>query len=59
VLLAEKVGCILGVNSFLMGLVVLAAGTSVPDALASIAVARDGYGGMAVSNAIGSNVFDM
>lgn len=56
VLLAEKVGCIIGVNSFLMGLVVLAAGTSIPDALASVAVAREGYGGMAVSNAIGSNV---
>eukprot|EP01047_Picozoa_sp_COSAG01_P039504 COSAG01_NODE_3270_length_6327_cov_112.729929_3_plen_486_part_00 len=56
VLLAEKVGCIIGVNSFLMGLVILAAGTSIPDALASVAVAKDGYGGMAVSNAIGSNV---
>ena len=38
---------------------VLAAGTSVPDALASVLVARDELGGMAVSNAIGSNVFDM
>ena len=55
----EKLGCLLGVNSFLMGLVVLAAGTSVPDALASISVAKDGFGGMAVSNAIGSNVFDI
>lgn len=32
---------------------------SVPDALASIVVAREGYGGMAVSNAIGSNIFDI
>ena len=29
------------------------------DALSSIIVARDGYGDMAVSNAIGSNVFDI
>ena len=29
------------------------------DALSSILVARDGYGDMAVSNAIGSNVFDI
>lgn len=34
---------------------------SVPlqDALSSILVARDGFGDMAVSNAIGSNVFDI
>lgn len=56
---ADRLGCMLGINSFIMGLVVLAAGTSVPDALASIAVAKDGEGGMAVSNAIGSNVFDI
>jgi len=38
---------------------VLAAGTSVPDAIGSLLVARDGQGDMAVSNAIGSNVFDI
>jgi Ca2+/Na+ antiporter len=37
----------------------VAIGTSVPDAISSILVARDGYGDMAVSNAIGSNVFDI
>merc|ERR1711865_802666 len=37
----------------------VAAGTSIPDALGSIAVAREGHGDMAVSNAIGSNVFDI
>ena len=42
-----------------MGTVVLAAGTSVPDALASISVARAGLGDMAVANAVGSNVFDI
>ncbi|KAH9507549.1 hypothetical protein Btru_051430 [Bulinus truncatus] len=41
------------------GLTVIAAGTSVPDLLASVFVARDGYGDMAVSNAVGSNVFDI
>jgi Ca2+/Na+ antiporter len=34
-------------------------GTSVPDALSSLFVAQDGEGDMAVSNAIGSNVFDI
>ena len=42
-----------------MGVTVLAAGTSVPDAIGSLLVARDGQGDMAVSNAIGSNVFDI
>jgi len=42
-----------------MGLTLLAAGTSIPDALSSIAVARKGYGDMAVSSSIGSNVFDI
>lgn len=32
---------------------------SVPDAIGSLLVARDGQGDMAVSNAIGSNVFDI
>jgi sodium/potassium/calcium exchanger 4 len=56
---ATAIGCLLGFNAGLMGLTLVAAGTSIPDALGSIAVARDGHGDMAVSNAIGSNVFDI
>lgn len=56
---ARLAGCLIGIPSSVMGLTVLAAGTSVPDALASVAVARNGQGNMAVSNAIGSNVFDI
>lgn len=52
-------GCFIGIPSAVMGLTFLAAGTSVPDALASVAVARAGRADMAVSNAIGSNVFDV
>eukprot|EP00049_Salpingoeca_infusionum_P014707 m.277954 g.277954 ORF g.277954 m.277954 type:complete len:864 (+) comp15734_c0_seq4:312-2903(+) len=59
VTLVERAGCILGIDNYVMGLVIVAAGTSIPDALSSILVARDGYGDMAVSNAIGSNVFDI
>lgn len=59
VTLVGRAGCILGVDKFTMGLVVVAIGTSIPDALSSILVARDGYGDMAVSNAIGSNIFDI
>jgi len=59
VTLMEKIGCAWGISSFIMGITFLAMGTSVPDALGSIAVARAGEGDMAVSNAIGSNVFDI
>ena len=44
----EHSGCILNIGHFTMGLVVIAVGTSVPDALSSILVARDGFGDMAV-----------
>merc|ERR1719446_1631624 len=54
---ASKLGCIWNIHPAIMGVTVLAAGTSVPDAIGSLLVARDGQGDMAVSNAIGSNVF--
>jgi Ca2+/Na+ antiporter len=56
---AAEIGCLLNIDPALMGLVLLAAGTSVPDTIASVIVAREGEGDMAVSNAIGSNVFDI
>lgn len=52
-------GDTIGIPDTVMGLTLLAAGTSVPDAMASVFVARDGLGDMAVSNSIGSNVFDI
>lgn len=55
----NRIGCNLGISPLFMGLVFLSAGTSVPDALGSIAVAREGEGDMAVANAFGSNVFDI
>eukprot|EP00210_Caulerpa_lentillifera_P005404 g5166.t1 len=55
----QDIGCALGVPSAIMGVTILAAGTSIPDALSSISVAREGKGDMAVANAIGSNVFDI
>jgi sodium/potassium/calcium exchanger 2 len=42
-----------------MGLTILAAGTSVPDLLSSVIVAKQGHGDMAVSSSIGSNIFDI
>jgi Ca2+/Na+ antiporter len=54
-----KLGCLWSIPDVVMGLTFLAAGTSIPDALGSISVAADGEGDMAVSNAVGSNVFDI
>jgi sodium/potassium/calcium exchanger 2 len=48
-----------GMKEHIMGLTVLAAGTSIPDLLTSIIVARQGHGDMAVSSSIGSNIFDI
>lgn len=53
------IGFTLGVPDNVMGLTFIAAGVSVPDALSGIAVVKEGHGDMAVSNAIGSNVFDI
>ncbi|ROT86002.1 hypothetical protein C7M84_023987 [Penaeus vannamei] len=49
----------LGIPDTVMGLTFIAVGVSVPDALSSLCVAKQGFGDMAVSNAIGSNVFDI
>lgn len=56
---AEILGNTMGVPSVVMGYTVLAAGTSVPDLLSSVIVARMGEGDMAVSSSIGSNIFDI
>lgn len=48
-------GLVLGIPSQIMGLTILAIGTSVPDLLESIIVTRDGKGDMAISSSIGSN----
>ena len=53
------VGASLGICDYIMGLTVLAAGTSIPDALSSMYMAREGRGDMAISSSIGSNVFDI
>eukprot|EP00928_Gymnodinium_smaydae_P030150 TRINITY_DN2248_c0_g6_i1.p1 TRINITY_DN2248_c0_g6~~TRINITY_DN2248_c0_g6_i1.p1 ORF type:complete len:621 (+),score=148.93 TRINITY_DN2248_c0_g6_i1:82-1944(+) len=57
--LATIIGETMGVKEHIMGLTILAAGTSVPDLLTSVIVAREGHGDMAVSSSIGSNIFDV
>ena len=56
---ATRIGETYNIDSALMGLTFLAAGTSVPDLITSVIVAREGHGDMAVSSSIGSNIFDV
>ncbi|XP_068159264.1 sodium/potassium/calcium exchanger 5 [Drosophila tropicalis] len=53
------VGYNIGIPDSIMGLTVLAAGTSVPEVVSSYIVTKKGYGSMAICNAIGSNTFDI
>ncbi len=48
-----------GIPPVVVALTILAGGTSIPDLIASVVVARQGRGEMAVANAIGSNIFDV
>ena len=56
---AEVIGVTFGIPDTVMGLTFLAAGTSIPDLLSSVIVARQGLGDMAVSSSVGSNIFDI
>lgn len=53
------IGFTLGIPDAVMGLTFMAAGTSLPDALSSLIVTRQGEGDMAVSHANGSNMFNV
>ncbi|XP_026031627.1 sodium/potassium/calcium exchanger 1 isoform X2 [Astatotilapia calliptera] len=56
---AHQVGETIGISEEIMGLTMLAAGTSIPDLITSVIVARKGLGDMAVSSSVGSNIFDI
>ncbi|XP_055369523.1 sodium/potassium/calcium exchanger 2-like isoform X8 [Betta splendens] len=56
---AHQVGETIGITEEIMGLTILAAGTSIPDLITSVIVARKGLGDMAVSSSVGSNIFDI
>jgi len=52
-------GDTLGTPSFLWGATVIAAATSIPDALISIRGAKRGEGDVSIGNVLGSNIFDL
>ena len=57
--LAVLISVALNIPEAIIALTVLAVGTSIPDLFSSMIVARQGRGEMAVSNAVGSNIFDI
>jgi len=56
---ADKVGCLSGLTSEGVGLSIGSIGAALPNLFASVAVAKQGLGNMAISNAFGSCVFDV
>ncbi|XP_073830108.1 sodium/potassium/calcium exchanger 5-like isoform X2 [Musca autumnalis] len=53
------VGYYLQIPDSIMGITILAIGTSIPEAISSVIVTKKGYGSMAVCNAVGSNNFNI
>lgn len=53
------IGFTLEIPDVVMSFTLLAATTSIPEAISSLIVARQGEGDMAVSHAVGSNTFDI
>ena len=56
---AIEISQILGIPEVIIALTIVAIGTSVPDLVSSAIVAKQGRPGMAVNNAVGSNIFDI
>ncbi|MGM0447951.1 MAG: sodium:calcium antiporter [Methanobacteriota archaeon] len=55
----ESLGSTFGIPEFLAGVTVVAAATSVPDALVSVRTARANRGATSLGNVLGSNTFDL
>ena len=55
----EALALELGIPASIIALTILAGGTSVPEMISSAIVSKQGRGDMAISNAVGSNIFDI
>ena len=56
---AKFIAAAAGMSETLIGLTVIALGTSLPELVTSIVAARKGETGLAVGNVVGSNIFNM
>eukprot|EP00457_Paulinella_chromatophora_P002786 gb/GEZN01002791.1/.p1 GENE.gb/GEZN01002791.1/~~gb/GEZN01002791.1/.p1 ORF type:complete len:598 (-),score=111.83 gb/GEZN01002791.1/:502-2295(-) len=59
VLVCDRLGCVAGISSDVIGITIAAVGAALPNMFASIVVAKQGLGNMAIANAFGSNVFNI
>lgn len=56
---AKYIAAAFGMSETLIGLTVVALGTSLPELVTSIVAARKGENGLAVGNVVGSNIFNL
>lgn len=56
---ATKLATTLGVSDAVIGLTIVAGGTSLPELATSVVAARKGNSGIAIGNVLGSNVFNI
>lgn len=56
---AEKIAQAAGISETIIGMTVVAFGTSLPELVTSVIAAKKGETGMAVGNVIGSNIFNI
>lgn len=56
---ASNVATVLGVSQSVIGLTIVAGGTSLPELATSVVAARKGQSAIAIGNVIGSNVFNI
>lgn len=56
---ASNIARVLGVSEAVIGLTIVAVGTSLPELVTSVMAARKGHGEIALGNVIGSNIFNV
>ena len=59
IIFAENTAIILGISELIIGLTIMALGTSLPELAATVAALRKGRNQMVVGNIIGSNVLNL
>jgi K+-dependent Na+/Ca+ exchanger-like protein len=56
---AIRLSALIGIPDDFVALTIVAIGTSIPDLVSAMFVSRQGHGGMAIADALGSNIFDV
>lgn len=56
---AKEIALFFGMSETLVGLTIVAIGTSLPELVTSVVASRKGENGMAIGNVIGSNIFNL